>query len=91
MLAQPYIALNSLDLMEMQPKTVMQLNATEQHNANPPDPLIASGLHKEQYIGLGVLAILVILAVGLISRKIEHAIAFSLILSLILIVFGFLV
>ncbi|MBD2576725.1 hypothetical protein [Oscillatoria sp. FACHB-1406] len=90
MLAQPCIALNSPELGKMLPKMVMQLNATEQQDANPTNPPIANSLQREQYIGIGVLVILIILAIGLFSRKLEYAIVFSLILSLGFMAFGFL-
>jgi hypothetical protein len=42
-------------------------------------------LQKEQYIGIFSLAIAVIAAVGIISRRVEYAILFAIFLSLILI------
>ncbi|MBC1236352.1 hypothetical protein [Nostoc sp. 2RC] len=51
------------------------------------DPLIARNLQKEQYVGILGLAIALIAAVGFLSRRIEYAIIFAMILSAILIAF----
>jgi len=51
------------------------------------DPLIARNLQKEQYIGIIGLAIALIAAVGVFSRRVEYAIGFAIILSAILIAF----
>lgn len=49
------------------------------------DPLIAHRLQKEQYIGIVGLAIALVAAVGFLSRRVEYAIVFALVLSTILI------
>jgi hypothetical protein len=49
------------------------------------DPLIAHGLQKEQYIGIIGLAIALVAAVGVLSRRVEYAIIFAIFLSAILI------
>jgi len=54
-------------------------------NSQQQDPLIAKALQKEQYIGIFSLAITVIAAVGIISRRVEYAILFAIFLSLTLI------
>lgn len=51
------------------------------------DPLIAHGLQTWQYFGLAALAIGAIVVVGMFSPKIEHAIAFAVFLSVVLIAF----
>ncbi|MGI2906415.1 hypothetical protein [Tolypothrix sp. VBCCA 56010] len=51
------------------------------------DPLIAHGLQVWQYVGITVLAIAAIAAVGFFSRKVEYAIFFAVGLSIALIVF----
>jgi hypothetical protein len=51
------------------------------------DPLIAHGLQVWQYIGITILAIAAIAAVGFFSRKVEYAIFFAVGLSIALIVF----
>ncbi|MFN6515186.1 MAG: hypothetical protein RMY29_011915 [Nostoc sp. CreGUA01] len=51
------------------------------------DPLIARNLQKEQYIGILGLAIALVAAVGVLSRRVEYAIIFTIVLSAILIVF----
>ncbi|QXE25455.1 hypothetical protein B6N60_04170 [Richelia sinica FACHB-800] len=51
------------------------------------DQLIARGLQKEQYIGIFGLAIALIAAVGLLSRRVEYAIIFAFFISAILIAF----
>ncbi len=66
---------------ELAPKAVQETPAPGK------DPLIASGLQKEQYIGIIGLAIALIAAVGFFSRRIEYAIGFAIILSAILIAF----
>jgi len=51
------------------------------------DPLIARNLEKGQYVGIIGLAIALIAAVGLFSRRVEYAIVFAIALSGILIAF----
>jgi hypothetical protein len=52
------------------------------------DLLIAArGLQTWQYIGIAALAIGAIVIVGIFSPRVEHAIAFAIILSLVLIAF----
>ncbi|MBD2434169.1 MULTISPECIES: hypothetical protein [Fischerella] len=62
-----------------------QILETPLPNNQQQDPLIAKGLQKEQYIGIFSLAIAIIAAVGIISRRVEYAILFAIFLSLILI------
>ncbi|MFN6562950.1 MAG: hypothetical protein RMY28_024595 [Nostoc sp. ChiSLP01] len=51
------------------------------------DPLIARNLQKEQYVGILGLAIALIAAVGFLSRRVEYAIIFAVLLSAVLIAF----
>ncbi|MDP5337979.1 MAG: hypothetical protein NWQ28_05325 [Nodularia sp. (in: cyanobacteria)] len=51
------------------------------------DSLIAKGWQREQYIGIGILAITLIAAVGYFSRRFAYALLFAFTLSIILIVF----
>ncbi|MBD2514488.1 hypothetical protein H6G93_05600 [Nostoc sp. FACHB-973] len=51
------------------------------------DPLIARSLQKEQYVGIMGLAIVLVAAVGFLSRRVEYAIVFAITLSAILIAF----
>ncbi|RCJ23049.1 hypothetical protein A6S26_00335 [Nostoc sp. ATCC 43529] len=60
-------------------------------NGTNKDPLIARNLQKEQYVGIIGLAIALIAAVRFLSRRVEYAIIFTIILSAILIVFFLLV
>lgn len=53
--------------------------------AQPANPLINQGGEDTIYIGVGLLAILVVLIVGIFSRRIGYAIGLSALLSLILI------
>lgn len=53
------------------------------------DPLIAKGLQRGQYVGIFALAIGLIAAVGFFSRRVEYALLFAAVLSIILIVFFF--
>ncbi len=56
--------------------------ATVQH-----DPLIAKGLQKQQYFGIVALAIALVAVIGFFSRRVEYAILFAIVLSVILISF----
>lgn len=51
------------------------------------DPLITKGLQREQYIGIAALGISLILLVGFFSRRVEYALIFAIVLSIIIIVF----
>jgi hypothetical protein len=51
------------------------------------DPLIARSLQKEQYIGIFLISISLILVVGFFSRRVEYALMFATALSIVLIVF----
>ncbi|MEC4814438.1 MAG: hypothetical protein SAK29_14365 [Scytonema sp. PMC 1069.18] len=65
--------------------------ATIQENPPTPetkkDPLIAKGLQIEQYIGIFGLGVALIAAIGILSRRVEYAILFAIVLSIILIGF----
>lgn len=63
------------------PATETPFNPTSQ------DPLIAKGWQREQYIGMSILLITLIAAVGFFSRRLEYALIFAFALSLVLIVF----
>ena len=65
------------------------INPKTTQETPPPgkDPLIAYRLQKEQYIGITALAIALVVAVGFISRRVEYAILFAVVLSAILITF----
>jgi hypothetical protein len=54
---------------------------------NPQDSLIAKGWQREQYIGIAILFIALITAIGFISRRFEYALLFALALSIVLIFF----
>lgn len=66
-------------------------NPSIKENASPattqPDPMIAKGLQREQYIGIFGVAVGLILIIGYFSRRIEYALIFAFFLSLIIIVF----
>ena len=66
---------------ELTPKTVQETPAPGK------DPLIARGLQKEQYVAIGVLAVILVAAVGFFSRRVEYAIMFAFALSLVFIAF----
>lgn len=51
------------------------------------DPLVDQGLQNWQYIGIVTLAVGAIAIVGFFSRRIEYALLFALVLSVVLIVF----
>jgi hypothetical protein len=61
------------------PKTIQETPAPGK------DPLIASSLQKDQYVGIIGLAIAIIAAVGFFSRRVEYAIALALIMSVLFI------
>ncbi|MBD2168997.1 hypothetical protein H6G04_31990 [Calothrix membranacea FACHB-236] len=64
------------------PTTAIQETSTPQQ-----DPLIARGLQKEQYVAIGILAIILVAAVGFFSRRVEYAIMFAFALSIVFIAF----
>jgi hypothetical protein len=71
---------------------IINLNANriqEINNRDQPgqDSLIAKGWQREQYIGITILLIGVILIIGFFSRRFEYALIFALTFSMILIVF----
>ncbi|MEH1835323.1 MAG: hypothetical protein V7L29_25540 [Nostoc sp.] len=73
--------LQELPASELAPKTIQETPVPEK------DPLIAHNLQKGQYVGIVGLAIALIAAVGFFSRRVEYAIAFAVILSILLIAF----
>lgn len=77
---QEPISFNSHYLAQTIPETPLPNNQQQ-------DPLIAKNLQKEQYIGIFSLAIVLIAAVGIISRRVEYAILFAIALSFVLIAF----
>ncbi|WP_414565701.1 hypothetical protein [Anabaena sp. CCY 9613] len=64
--------------------TVQQVNTP---SPNSPDPLISKGWEREQYVGIIILFISLIAAVGYLSRRLEYALLFAVTLSIILVVF----
>jgi hypothetical protein len=60
-------------------------NKIQENPSSGTDSLIAHGLEKEQYIGMIILVIAVITAVGFFSRRVEYAILVALFLSAFLI------
>lgn len=66
-------------------KSPSKIQETSQPITTQKDPLIAKGLQKEQYIGVVTLAIAIIAAVGVISRRIEYALVVAFVLSFVLI------
>jgi hypothetical protein len=48
------------------------------------DPLIAKSLQREQYIGITILLIGSVAAIGFFSRRFEEALIFAIVLSLVL-------
>jgi flagellar biosynthesis/type III secretory pathway M-ring protein FliF/YscJ len=55
------------------------------NNQQTNDPMIAKQLQKEQYVGIGMLVIALVVVVGFFSRRVEYALIFAAVLSLILI------
>jgi hypothetical protein len=53
----------------------------------PQDPLIARGWQREQYVGIAIVVVSLIAAVGYFSRRFEYALLFAFALSIVLIVF----
>jgi hypothetical protein len=64
---------------------VLQENLPPEATRN--DPLIAHELQTWQYLGIAALAIGAIIVVGILSPRVEHAIAFAIFLSVVLIAF----
>lgn len=56
-------------------------------NTTPKDPLISKGWQREQYIGISILFISLIAAIGFLSRRFEYALIFAFALSVALIIF----
>ncbi|QLE59255.1 hypothetical protein [Nostoc sp. TCL26-01] len=56
-------------------------------DTTPQDPLISKGWQREQYIGISILFISLIAAVGFLSRRFEYALIFAFALSIALIIF----
>lgn len=53
------------------------------------NPLIAHSLQKQQYIGIIVIILALITIVGLLNRKFEYAIIFSILLSVVMVAWFF--
>ncbi|WGV23176.1 hypothetical protein [Halotia branconii] len=66
------------------PDTIEEIPASKE---TPPDPLIAKRLQRGQYVGVVILAVGLIAAVGYLSRRFEYALLFAFALSIVLIVF----
>jgi hypothetical protein len=71
-------------LPKQSPGTIREVPAP---GATPNDSLIAKGWQKEQYIGVAILFVGLIAAIGFISRRFEYALVFAISLSIILIIF----
>ncbi|WP_237741474.1 hypothetical protein [Anabaena sp. PCC 7108] len=69
------------------PITNKNIQATPSKSTPPPDILIARGWQKEQYVGIAILLLGLIAAIGFINRRFEYALIFALTLSVILIFF----
>ncbi|WP_414574626.1 hypothetical protein [Anabaena sp. CCY 9402-a] len=63
------------------PRTIQE-NSTPGNN----DSLIAKGWQREQYIGIAILFISLIAAIGFFSRRFEYALLFALALSIALMI-----
>ncbi|WP_066379533.1 MULTISPECIES: hypothetical protein [unclassified Anabaena] len=68
------------------PKTHIQTRQIPAEGTTPKDELIAKNWQREQYIGITILFISLIAAVGFLSRRFEYAVLLALILSIALIV-----
>ena len=71
-----------LPILEISPSQIQEIS---QPITTQKDTLIARGLEKEQYIGIVTLAIAIIAAVSVISRRIEYALVVAFVLSFVLI------
>ncbi|HEY9639633.1 MAG TPA: hypothetical protein V6C57_04075 [Coleofasciculaceae cyanobacterium] len=63
---------------------IVILTLAQVQQTPPSDPLIAHSGEDAIYIGLGFLAVILVLIVGLFSRRLELAVIFALILSIII-------
>ncbi|MEA5504163.1 hypothetical protein VB735_13775 [Halotia wernerae UHCC 0503] len=81
------LLLQELPASELAPKIIQESPPPGKNQ----DPLIAHNLQKEQYVGIIGLAIALIAAVGFLSRRVEYAIMFAVILSAVLIAFFLLI
>ncbi|MBW4635525.1 MAG: hypothetical protein KME30_27655 [Iphinoe sp. HA4291-MV1] len=79
----------ALPTRELQPKNQYggTIRETPPPGTTQNDPLIAKGLQKDQYFGILGLAIALIAVIGFFSRRVEYAILFAVVLSVILITF----
>jgi hypothetical protein len=68
-------------------RLTIALQANLPPEATQNDSLIARGLQTWQYVGIAALAIGAIVIVGMFSPRVEHAIAFAIFLSVVLIAF----
>ncbi|TAE60903.1 MAG: hypothetical protein EAZ87_04260 [Nostocales cyanobacterium] len=73
---------------------MMIINIKNQHSQNinksvepHQDSLIAKNLQREQYIGVTILLIGLIIMIGFFNQRLEYALIFALTVSAILIVF----
>lgn len=63
--------------------TAISIAQTQQ--AQQSDPLISHSGEDTVYIGVGLLAIVIIMTIGIVNRRIEYAIVFSVILAAVII------
>lgn len=70
------------ELQQLQFKTLQEKPSVE---PLPKDPLIAWNLDRVIYVGVFLLAVSILVAVGILNRRVEYALLFALVLSALLI------
>ncbi|MBD2360948.1 hypothetical protein H6G36_07110 [Anabaena minutissima FACHB-250] len=78
------LQIQQLPKLQRSPGTIQENPLPENQ---PQDALISKGWQREQYIGITILFIALISAIGFFSRRFEYALLFALALSIVLIVF----
>lgn len=71
-------------IFTLKAKKVQEIHKIDQPNQ---DSLIAKNWQKEQYIGISIVLMGLILIIGFFSRRFEYALIFALTVSIILVVF----
>lgn len=75
----------SIQVRELQQLQFKKLQEKPSVEPVPKDPLIAWNLDRVIYVGVFLLAVSILVAVGLLSRRVEYALLFALVLSALLI------
>lgn len=75
---------NRISEPQRSPRIIQQISTPDTPSRNP---LITKNWQREQYLGISILLISLIAAVGFLSRRLEYALLFAIALSIVLIIF----